>query len=284
MTHGGAGFSLRGTSVPPKLSFLILAAATALSAADFRFAIVGDNTGRAKPGIFEAVWQEVDKFKPAFTVSIGDVIEGRNDETVDAEWNAVRPIYDRLGKYPRLFVAGNHDIWSEKSLKAYEKFTGRPAFYSFTYKSAHITVVDNSRTEALDEAQLAFLEKDLAANQDKALRFVFFHKPFWLIPLKLRSLNMPFHQMMKKYKVHSVFSGHVHQTHRIEREGIVYWCVPSSGGDLRGNDSFEQGWFYGYVTAIVQNDKPSFTIHQLNGGRTLDAGAWGENGPGAPKQ
>jgi predicted phosphohydrolase len=252
-------------------------------AADFRFAIVGDNTGRAKPGVFEAVWREVDKFQPAFTVSIGDVIEGGKDDTVDAEWDAMRPLYTSLGKYPRLFVAGNHDVWSAKSAAAFQKFTGRPLHYSFDYESAHIVVVDNSRTDSLSQDQLDFLEKDLAAHQAKPLRFVFFHKPFWLIPLKLRSLQTPLHRMMKKYNVHSVFSGHVHQTHRIEREGIIYWCVPSSGGDLRGNDSFDTGWFYGYVTAEVRKDVPVFTIRQMGPphgkGRVLPATEWGENGP-----
>ncbi len=264
-----------------------------VTVADFRFAIVGDNTGRAKPGVFETVWREVDKLKPAFAIGIGDVIEGGDDAKVDAEWRSFEPLYKGLGPYPRYFVAGNHDIWSAKSRAAFVKFSGRPAHYSFDHQGVHVTVVDNSQTEGLSAEQLAFLEKDLAANQKSELRFVFFHKPFWLIPLKLRSLQMPLHQMMKKYRVHSVFSGHVHQTHRIEREGIVYWCVPSSGGDLRGNSSFEQGWFYGYVVGEVSKGGVSkgevkFTIHQLGAphgeGRTLDAAKWGENGPGAPPQ
>lgn len=268
-----------------------MTAATVLllfSAADFRFAIVGDNTGRAKPGVFETVWREVDKLKPGFAINIGDVIEGQDDTKVDAEWQAFAPLFKSLGKYPLYFVPGNHDIWSAKSREAYEKFTGRPATYSFDHRGVHVTVVDNSQTESLSPEQLAFLEKDLAANQKNELRFVFFHKPFWLIPLKLRSLQMPLHQMMKKYRVHSVFSGHVHQTHRIEREGIVYWCVPSSGGDLRGNSSFVQGWFYGFIVGEVSKGKASFQIRQLPAphgeGRVLDAAKWGENGPGAPAQ
>jgi 3',5'-cyclic AMP phosphodiesterase CpdA len=255
-------------------------------AADFRFAIVGDNTGRAKPGVFETVWRAVDKTKPAFAINIGDVIEGLDDAKAQAEWQAFAPLFKSLGKYPRYFVAGNHDIWSPLSREAYVKFTGRPANYGFDYKGLHVTVVDNSETESLSASQLDFLEKDLAAHQNSDLRFVFFHKPYWLIPLKLQSLQMPLHQMMKKYRVHSVFSGHVHQTHRIEREGIVYWCVPSSGGDLRGNNSFEQGWFYGYLTGEVSKGKARFTIHELpaphGGGQTLAADKWGENGPAAP--
>ncbi len=274
---------------------MIVLAATLLLAADFRFAIAGDNTGRAKPGVFEAVWKEIDRFHPAFTLSAGDAIEGGKDETAAAEWDALRPVFERIGAtgYPRLFAAGNHDIWSPKSQAAFEKFTGRPVSFGFDYEDIHITVLDNSRSEYLSDAQLEFLEKDLAANQGKALRFVCFHKPFWLIPLKLQNLQNPFHQMMKKYKVHSVFSGHVHQLHRMVREGIVYWSVPSAGGDLRGNSSFERGWFYGYIAAEVRSGKgqqqaPSFTIHQLAApfgeGKVLAAESWGENGPVAAHQ
>lgn len=258
---------------------LFLSVALLSPAADFRFAIVGDNTGRAKPGVYEKVWKQVDAYRPAFAIAIGDVIEGKNDSTLDAEWAAMKPLFAGLGKYPRLFVAGNHDIWSAASRSAFEKFTGRPAWFGFDHENVHITVIDNSETESLSDAQLLFLEKDLAANQGKDLRFVFFHKPFWLIPLKLQNLSAPFHQMMKKYKVHSVFSGHVHQTHRIVRDGIVYWCVPSSGGDLRGNDSFDTGWFYGHVTAEVKGKTPSFRIHRLDTGTSIPAEAWGENGP-----
>jgi 3',5'-cyclic AMP phosphodiesterase CpdA len=266
---------------------MLAIAALVLLSADLRFAVVGDNTGRAKPGVHEAVWREIDKLKPAFAINIGDMIEGLDDAKVDAQWNAFAPLMSSLGKYPRYFVAGNHDIWSAKSRAAFEKFNnGRPATYSFDSGGIHVTVVDNSQTESLSPQQIDFLEKDLAANQSKELRFVFFHKPYWLIPLKLRSLNMPLHLTMKKYKVHSVFSGHLHQMHRIEREGVLYWCVPSSGGDLRGNSSFDQGWFYGYLVGDVKQGKANFTVHQLPApfgeGRVLDAQKWGENGPAAP--
>ena len=265
----------------------MIAIAALLLAADFRFAVVGDNTGRAKPGVWEHVWREVDKLKPAFAINCGDVIEGLYDTAVDAQWQAFDPLFRSLGVYPRYFVPGNHDIWSARSRAAFETFTKRPASYGFDHEGIHVTVLDNSQTESLSQEQLAFLEKDLAANQSKDLRFVFFHKPFWLIPLKLRSLKMPFHVLMKQYKVHSVFSGHVHQLHRIEREGVVYWSVPSAGGDLRGNYSFDQGWFYGYVLGDVSKGKAAFTIRQLPAphgeGRSIAAEKWGENGPGAPK-
>jgi 3',5'-cyclic AMP phosphodiesterase CpdA len=261
-----------------------------LSAADLRFAIVGDNTGRANPGVYERVWREVDQYKPDFAISTGDMIEGGSDLKVSGEWDAMRTIFAKLQKYPRVFAAGNHDIWSAKSRAEFAKFTGKqPAWFSVDFgKRIHITVVDNSQTESLSAEQLEFLEKDLSANQSQDVRFVCFHKPFWLIPLKLQSLKMPFHQMMKKYKVHTVFSGHVHQLHRLDREGIIYWSVPSAGGDLRGNaGAYERGWFYGYITGELkdQQQQPTFRIHELGPptgqGRVIPAQAWGENGPSA---
>ena len=100
-------------------TLLFLTATDVASTTGFRFAIVGDNTGRARPGVFETVWREVDKLKPAFAINIGDVIEGQDDSKVDAEWQAFTPLFNSLGKYPRYFVAGNHDIWSARSREAY---------------------------------------------------------------------------------------------------------------------------------------------------------------------
>ena len=55
------------------LSFLLcIRAATAPDS--FRFAILGDRTGEAQPGVYEQVWKEVAAESPVFVVSVGVVI------------------------------------------------------------------------------------------------------------------------------------------------------------------------------------------------------------------
>ncbi len=124
------------------------------------------------------------------------------------------PLWDRY-RNAIFFTPGNHDIWSPASRVIYEQQTGRPAFYSFNYQNAHFTVLDNSEapdpTGDLSDQQMQFLARDLAQNRDRDPKFVFFHKPFWLIPVKFQSSHFPFHQLIAKYGVRYVVSGHGHQ-------------------------------------------------------------------------
>src|SRR5258705_6514872 len=124
---------------------------------DFRFAIVGDRTGNAQPGIYERVWREIGLERPDFAITVGDTIEGGSDEQARSEWRALRPLWSRYG-FPVYFTPGNHDIWSPRSLEIYKSETGRGNFYGFNYQDAHFTVLDNGRTLDLADDQLAFVE------------------------------------------------------------------------------------------------------------------------------
>ena len=221
---------------------------------DFRFAIIGDRTGGAKPGVYEAVWHEIDLWRPDFAINVGDTIEGGNDTTAEPQWRQLRPLFRRFRR-PIYFTPGNHDIWSEASHRIYEKQTGRPAHYGFDYENAHFTVLDNSGSFNLSAEEMQFLAGDLERNKARTPKFVFFHQPFWLLPLKLQNSAFPFHQLVRKYGVTYVVSAHVHQFSRMELDGIVYVMAGSSGGRLRGHDplrDFGQGWFYQWIRVSVK--------------------------------
>jgi len=246
---------------------LALAALTAAASQgnDFRFAILGDRTGDAVPGVYERVWSELDASHPDFVINVGDTIQGGNDATAGAEWNALRPLWRRY-RDRMYFTPGNHDLWSPASRSIYEQQTGRPAFYSFNYQNAHFTVLDNSEASdlslILSDQQMQFLARDLAQNRDRDPKFVFFHKPFWLIPVKFQSSQFPFHQLIQKYGVRYVVSGHGHQFVHAVEDGIVYLEAPSSGGKLKGQ-GFAQGWFYGQVLVVVKGSNVEMTVHEI---------------------
>jgi len=240
---------------------LVLAALLARPGDDFRFCVLGDRTGNAQPGVYERVWQDVDALHPDFVINVGDTIQGGNDASAEAEWRALRPLWERY-QYPLYFTPGNHDIWSSESRRIYEKETGRPPYYAFDFQNAHFTVLDNSQTEDLSDDQMDFLARDLAAHQNRNPKFVLFHKPFWLIPVKFQSAQFPFHQLAKKYGVGYVLSGHGHQYVRAVNDGIVYMEVCSSGGKLKGEGA-EQGWFYGHVFVRVSGSNVELTVKKL---------------------
>jgi 3',5'-cyclic AMP phosphodiesterase CpdA len=263
-----------------------MTAAAAETPNDFHFSIIGDRTGGAQPGIYGRVWREVDLLHPDFVINVGDTIQGGNDGTAAAEWAELQPIREAYG-YPWYFVAGNHDIWSAASEKIYQKETGRPAYYSFDYQNAHFTVLDNSRTEELSAEQLAYLDKDLSANRARSPKFVFFHRPYWALYLKMRSGAFPLHEIARKHGVNFIISGHAHFFMRMERDGIVYLGVGSSGASMeRGRNSglgFADGWFYHHVWVRVRGSAAQFTVKELDApagrGRMFRAEDWDTSGP-----
>lgn len=108
----------------------------------------------------------------------------------------------------------------------------RMANYAFDYGDAHWTVLDtNLYTDWNDPTLRAWLEADLAGAQDAPWRFVAFHQP-------------PFHssishgdeqqtrilaEILEKYRVDIVFSGHIHNYQR----SYPLRFVPQRGPDGR---------------------------------------------------
>jgi len=255
---------------------------------DFHLAFLGDRTGGAEPQVYGRVWREIELMHPDFVINVGDTIEGgKDDGTVERQWSQFQSIWKRYKHYPLYFTAGNHDIWSPLSEKLYVRETRFQPNYSFNYQDTHFTVLDNSRTEALAEEQLRFLEEDLKANQNRSPKFVIFHRPYWIETLKARGTDFALHRIAKKYGVGYVISGHGHRFVRMESDGIVYMEVGSSGGTMKGKfvngEGFAQGCFYHWVWCRVEGSKVALTVKEIDGplgqGRMFRAEDWDEKGP-----
>jgi predicted phosphodiesterase len=260
------------------LAIAALAAAAESPRNDFRFSILGDRTGDAQPGVYEQVWREIDGEHPDFVVNVGDSIQGGNDSTAASEWLALRQLWSRY-RYPLYLTPGNHDIWSRASLAMYYKQTGQQRFYSFNYQKAHFIMLDNSAApdlgDSLPDDQMQFLERDLEQNRDRDPKFVFFHKPLWLIPVKFQNGRFAFHQLITKYGAYFVVSGHGHQYVHERLDGVTYIEAPSSGGKLKGQ-GFDEGWFYGHVAVAVKGSHVEIVVKEIGPplaqGRVITAG------------
>jgi len=234
----------------------------------FRFSIVGDRTGGADQAVYAQTWSEIDRLRPDFVINVGDTIQGTDDQTAEAQWKEIRGFLARYKRYPFYFVAGNHDIWSDYSRKLFERETGRPATYSFDYQDAHFVVLDNSRSLELAPDQLQFLEDDLKKNRAREPKFVFFHQPFWIFPVKLKSHSFDLHRLAREYGVDYVISGHGHQFVRLELDGIVYVEIGSSGANIgeawKTDEGFALGSFYHHALVEVTRSHVKFTVKELN--------------------
>jgi Icc protein len=234
---------------------------TALLAANFHFVILGDRTGETQPGIYEQLWKRTAAENPAFVITLGDTIQGLDDKTADAEWREAQQIFKKgITLY---LTPGNHDIWSDLSERLFRKYSGHPPHYSFDYEQAHFTILDNSRTEQFSAAELAWLETDLRTHEKQPLKFVFSHRPSWIIEVLLKNPHSQIHQLAKKYGVQYVVSGHVHQMIHSNFEGITYLSMPSAGGHLRGTEKYEDGWFFAHTLVEVTDAEVHFQIKDL---------------------
>ncbi len=246
---------------------LCLAAGAALvqtkETGDFKFAILGDRTGEAVPGVYEEAWRETNADHPNFVINVGDTIQGGNDSTVDTEWVQARKLLAPYRRYRFFYVPGNHDVWSEASARAFQKYTARPLHYGFDYGEAHFTVLDNSRTDSLPAEEISFLEKDLQSHEKQKLKFIFFHRPSWVLKVLLRNPDFPLHKLALQYGVKYVICGHIHEMLRFELDGVTYLSMASSGGHLREPKTYATGWFFQHTLVTVHRDQAQFEIKEL---------------------
>ena len=261
------------------LPHLVWAASPAADSGHFTFAILGDRTGEAQPGVYEQVWREIAAERPAFVVSPGDSIQGGNDATAANEWRDVRQVWNRYPDIPLYLTPGNHDIWSVASEELFRKYSGHPPRYSFDYRQAHFTVLDNSRSDELSPEDLEFLESDLKAHPAAPLKMVFSHRPSWLLNVAARNPDFPLHRLAKRYGVAYVIAGHIHQMLRFELDGVTYLSMPSAGGHLRLSKAYQDGWFFAHARVDVDGPEAAIRIEEvkppLGQGRTTVPADWG---------
>jgi predicted phosphodiesterase len=252
---------------PFGIAALILLAAAIWAGAEppaFRFAILGDRTGEAVPGVYEEIWREINLDRPEFVVSVGDTIQGGDDLTMDREWRQVLRLLAPYRRYRIFFAPGNHDVWSTASAQAFEKYTKRPLHYSFDYRQAHFTILDNSRSEELPAEELAYLRNDLELHKKQPVKFIFFHRPSWILRVVLGNPDFPLHRLAKRYGVKYVVAGHIHQMLHVELDGITYLSMASSGGHLRLEKQYDKGWFFEHTMVEVSGDRAAFEIKEAN--------------------
>lgn len=129
-----------------------------------RFAVLGDRTGLARPGVFEQAVKQTDWLKPEFIINVGDLVEGYtpdSDEVV-AEWaevdaaiNAVQTLF--------FYVAGNHDLGNQLALDKWKVRRGEP-YYAFSWKGALFLVLDTEDPPADMSPEFASQFRALAAE------------------------------------------------------------------------------------------------------------------------
>ena len=109
---------------------------------EFRFVVVGDRTGKHRPGVFEAALDRVDQLRPDFVINIGDLIEGNTEDQaqLDREWREIEAATGRLS-VPFFYVPGNHDLTNAVQRADWRKRLGAD-YYHFRYKDVLFLVLN----------------------------------------------------------------------------------------------------------------------------------------------
>jgi 3',5'-cyclic AMP phosphodiesterase CpdA len=111
---------------------------------EFQFAIITDNAGGARPGVFTKAVEMVNLLQPEFVVNAGDLIEGYSDdkEQIRAWWQEIDEFLEPL-EMPFFFLPGNHDIYSDASIRVWrERFGDNQGYYHFVYKNVLFLMVN----------------------------------------------------------------------------------------------------------------------------------------------
>ncbi len=141
-----------------------------------RFAVIGDNTGLARPGVFDQAMRQVSWLQPDFILSVGDLIEGYTDDRamIAAQWDAVEKSIGKAG-VPFIHTPGNHDMNNAETAAAWAQRRG-PGYYAFRYKGALFVILntEDPYTPMADkEAKQMYSMVDLMAKDpDKADRII----------------------------------------------------------------------------------------------------------------
>ncbi|WP_248924167.1 metallophosphoesterase family protein [Paenibacillus hamazuiensis] len=107
-----------------------------------RFAVLGDRTGFALPGVFEQALDKVKRMKPDFILSVGDLIEGYRTSAQEAheEWDEIDGMTREIG-VPFFKAIGNHDCGSALMLNVWRERYGAE-YYAFRRGNALFLILN----------------------------------------------------------------------------------------------------------------------------------------------
>lgn len=238
----------------------------------FTFAVMTDNTGGHRPGIWLKGIRHLNLLRPEFVVSVGDLIEGytTNRDQIESQWKAFLAEMDEIDMR-FFFVPGNHDLSNPVMHEVWREKFGRE-WYSFDYLGVHFVCLsseDPQETHLSDE-QVAWATEDLAKHADARWTFVFMHKPLWVSAERAISAgnadptNWSIIEEKLKSRPHTVFAGHVHHYVQYDRNGTHYYHLATTGGgsQLRGVSYGE----FDQVTLVSMEADGPHIAHVLLGG------------------
>ena len=203
----------------------------------FRFAIISDNAGGPRWGIFEEAMAKLNLLQPEFVISTGDLIEGYEDDAaaINKQWDRLVAARDKL-EMPFFHVPGNHDQGRELWSQTFNARFGK-GYYHFVYKNVlFLCIATNTGPDfgtGISQEVVDYAKGVLDEHKDVRYTLMFQHKPLWN-----DEKNLEWKQIEEALKGRpcTVFAGHTHNYLSQERDGISFITLATTGGGsaLRG--------------------------------------------------
>ncbi|MCY3549463.1 MAG: metallophosphoesterase [Candidatus Poribacteria bacterium] len=237
----------------------------------FSFAIIGDKTGGGldKWPVFDRAIDEINILKPDFAIMVGDLIQGgtRDLEQLAAEWKEFWQHESDL-IVPFLPLPGNHDITNPVMYDYWKEHLGR-TYSAFTYKNCLFIMLNteewhNSRHAEWDwekegwfgEAQIKYVEDELAQHPNVRHTFVLMHRPIWLY----ENSGWEHVEAALNDRAYTVFAGHYHNLTLHTRNDRRYFVLSATGGGLTPQEAPEAGAFDHYSIVTVDDEEVNVAI------------------------
>lgn len=237
----------------------------------FHIAIMTDNTGGHRPGIWMKAIERLNLLRPQFVMSVGDLIEGYTDDRnqIESQWQEFLGFIQQM-QMKFFFVAGNHDLSNAIMHEIWRKHFG-PEWYSFDYRGVHFICLNSEDPDnRLGEKQIEWIRNDLEESVDARWTLLFFHQPLWLTAERAKTAGNPDPTNWSQVegllgsRPHTVFAGHVHHYVQYDRYGAKYYHLATTGGAsaLRG---VSYGEFDHVTWLTMENDGPHIANLLLDG-------------------
>ncbi len=246
-------------------------------AQEFRFIVLGDSQFE-NPNTFKKIVHETELLKPAFVMHVGDMIHGYTYDinTARKQWKRFKRQISPL-TMPFYPTPGNHDVTTKEIQPAYIEAWGKDKlFYSFDYGNSHFIVLNvflDQQFDTIPPNEMEWLKKDLEKSKSAENIFLSMHAPLYL-EKKLFDWK-PVEDLIAKYNVKGIFSGHFHiYDHRVIK-GIDYFCLNSSGNMNLNN--FMAGYGHGFLYVTVNGAKISYAFITKGGVYPIDTVAEGQS-------
>lgn len=244
-----------------------------------RFAVFGDSGtgGGAQRRVAERLAATHKSYPFEFVLMLGDNLYG-SEKPRDYTSKFEAPYKPLLDAGVKFYAAlGNHDDPTQAFYKPFNMNGERFHTFKAPRGSVRFFALDSNY---MQQAQLAWLEKELAAS-DSNWKIAFFHHPLYSSGEKHGSdekLREQLEPLFVKYGVDVVFTGHEHFYERLKPQKGIHYIISGSAAKLRegniGNSELTaKGFDEGYTFMIVEIAGDDLYFQSITDkGQTVDSG------------